>query len=335
MKICICGGGHLGHVCAGVLASHVNVEVNILSSKPRLWKKKLHVTDVAAHEYVGDLNLVTDIPESAVEGADLILLCLPGFAIEDTLLSLKPYLKDNQILGSIVSSTGFFFMAKKILGNESKLFGFQRTPFIARTNEYGSSAYLLGYKSAINIAVENIDLQEEFRQMIEKLFLTPTVLLNNYLEASLTNSNPILHTGRLYSLWSDWHGEVYDHHILFYKEWTDQASELIVNMDNEFMSLLDKLPVNKEKIPSLLDYYESKDITSLTKKISSIPAFETILAPMLQVENGWIPDFSSRYFIEDFPYGLKQIIDLGHKYDEKMYYMEKVYDWGMKMILIK
>lgn len=332
MRICICGGGHLGHVCAGVLASHVNVEVNILSSKARLWKKKLHVTDIAAHEYVGDLNLVTDIPELAVEGADLILLCLPGFAIEDTLLSLKPYLKDNQILGSIVSSTGFFFMAKKILGNESKLFGFQRTPFIARTNEYGSSAYLLGYKSAINIAVENIDVQEEFRQMIEKLFLTPTVLLNNYLEASLTNSNPILHTGRLYSLWSDWHGEVYDHHILFYKEWTDHASELIVNMDNEFMSLLDKLPVNKEKIPSLLDYYESIDITSLTKKISSIPAFQTIFAPMLQVKNGWIPDFSSRYFIEDFPYGLKQIIDIGHKYDEKMYYMEKVYDWGMRRI---
>jgi hypothetical protein len=332
MRICICGGGHLGHVCAGVLASHVNVEVNILSSKARLWKKKLHVTDIAAHEYVGDLNLVTDIPELAVEGADLILLCLPGFAIEDTLLSLKPYLKDNQILGSIVSSTGFFFMAKKILGNESKLFGFQRTPFIARTNEYGSSAYLLGYKSAINIAVENIDVQEEFRQMIEKLFLTPTVLLNNYLEASLTNSNPILHTGRLYSLWSDWHGEIYDHHILFYKEWTDHASELIVNMDNEFMSLLDKLPVNKEKIPSLLDYYESIDITSLTKKISSIPAFQTIFAPMLQVKNGWIPDFSSRYFLEDFPYGLKHIIELGHKYDVKMSYMENVYDWGMSVI---
>lgn len=330
MKICICGGGHLGHVCAGVLSSHSDVELNILSRKPLAWREDLRVTDLYSHEYVGKANMVTDNSQLAIEGVDIILLCLPGYAIEPTLLSLKPYLKKDQVVGSIVSSTGFFFIAHDILGLDAKLFGFQRTPFIARLSEYGHSANLLGYKKEVKIAVENIDNKEEFRRIIERLFVTPTVLLNNYYEASLTNSNPILHTGRLYSMWKDWNGEPYDRNNYFYKEWTDEASETIIAMDNEFISLLDKLPVEKSNIPSLLEYYESSDASSLTKKIKSIPAFQSILSPMKQIEGGWVPDYSSRYFTEDFPFGLKYIIDLAHSNDISPINMEKIYNWGIK-----
>ena len=75
-------------------------------------------------------------------------------------------------------------------------------------------------------------------------------------------------------------------------------------MDREFQQLLQVLPVREGSIPTILDYYESSDAASLTRKLRSIQAFKGILAPMKAVEGGFVPDFSSRYFTEDFPYGL-------------------------------
>ena len=165
----------------------------------------------------------------------------------------------------------------------------------------------------IRISIQD---KEDFRIMIETLFLTPTNLLNHYLEASLSNSNPLLHTSRLYSLWNNWtESEVYDHTVLFYDEWTDEASDLLIQMDREFMTLLDRLPVDKLQIPSILTYYGSTDICSLTQKIRSINAFKSIEAPMIQVESGWIPDFNSRYFTEDFPFGLRFIKEEAENYN--------------------
>lgn len=330
VRICICGGGSLAHVCAGVLSSKPEMEVNVLTRKPELWSHQLRITDISNKLYTGSLNVISSKPAEALDGCDIVFLCLPGFAIESTLNSIKPFI-GSAIVGSIVCSTGFFFAAHSILGEGARLFGFQRVPYIARTIEYGKSASLLGYKPQLAIATEGIADEEGFRLLVENLWNTPTKLLASHYEVSLTNSNPILHTGRLYSMWKDWNGEVYDHNILFYKEWKNEASEMLINMDAEFMLLLDTLPVTKGAIPSLLEYYESHDAESLTRKISGIPAFQNITSPMKEVAGGWIPDFDSRYFTEDFPYGLRFIVDLAKEKNINAPYINKVYDWGIKM----
>lgn len=331
IRVCICGGGSLGHVCAAVLSSQKDVEVNLYTQKPALWSHELEAVDNDGKTYNGKLKVVTDNPKEALLGCDIVFLCLPGFAIEKTLETIKEYL-GNAIVGSVVCSTGFFFAAHRILRGEQGLFGFQRTPFIARTVEYGHSAKLLGYKRQLAIAVENIECKEDLRKRVERLWLTPTILLNSYYDASLTNSNPILHTGRLFSMWKDWNGEQYDHNILFYKEWTNEASELLIKMDEEFMRLVDVLPITKGVIPSLLAYYESCDAESLTCKIKSIKAFQSITSPMKKVDERWIPDFKSRYFTEDFPYGLKLIIKLAHENNIEMPISEKVLEWGLSKL---
>lgn len=241
-KICICGGGSLAHVCAGVLSSQKEVEVNIFTRKPDLWSHQLEVTDLNGKVYNGNLNIISKNPEETLKDCDIVFLCLPGFAIESTLESIKPHV-GNAVVGSIVCSIGFFFASHKVLGEDARLFGFQRLPYIARTVEYGHSANLLGYKPQLAIAVENAEDEDSFRQLVETLWMTPVKLLGSHYEVSLTNSNPILHTGRLYSMWKDWNGEIYNHNILFYKEWTNVASQMLIDMDAEFMQLLDTLPV--------------------------------------------------------------------------------------------
>lgn len=336
-KVCICGGGSLGHVCAAVLASQSDTEVRIFTQHPERWGREVVATDPDGKKFCGHLDRVSADAAEAVSGCDLIFLCLPGFAIESTLERIKPYV-GKAAVGSIVCSTGFFFAAHRIFGTEARLFGFQRTPFIARTTEYGRSANLLGYKQQVAIAVENIADAEAFRAQVERLWLTPTTLLATHYEASLTNSNPILHTGRLYALWSDWDGTPYDHNILFYKEWTDAASEMLIAMDAEFMQLLSVLPVRPGAIPTLLDYYESHDAPSLTRKISSIPAFAAITSPMKELPTStpaapqWVPDFGSRYFTEDFPYGLSLIVRLAQQHGVATPTLTKVLEWGMAKI---
>ncbi|MBR6662294.1 MAG: NAD/NADP octopine/nopaline dehydrogenase family protein [Alistipes sp.] len=334
MHICICGGGSLAHACAAVLSQQEDVNINIYTQRPHLWNKTICAKDTNGVNYVAKINVATSNIEIATAGCDIILICLPGFLIEDTLRDLRPHLNKDTIIGSIVSSTGFFFMAHKVLSNTTPLFGFQRVPFIARVDKYGQSANILGYKSELFMAVENIANQEEFRATIARLFATPTSVLSNYYEASLTNSNPILHTGRLYNMWHQWDGTPYDNIIFFYKEWTIEDSKIIIDMDNEFMSLLDSLPVNKKHIPSLLDYYESRNAEELTKKISSISAFKTITAPMKLNESGskYIPDFNSRYFTEDFPFGLKYIKLLADSLKINTPTINRVYSWGNNII---
>ncbi len=327
MKICICGGGALGHVCAGIFYHTPNVEVNIFTQHPEFWQHNIQITDCQGKSFNAYIHTISKIPQKTVANCDMILLCLPGYAIESTLKEISPYI-GHAIVGSIVSSTGFFFFAHQILEKGTKLFGFQRTPFIARTTTYGKSARLLGYKPQIAIAVENIKDKESLQKAIELLCKTPCRILNNYYEASLTNSNPILHTGRLYSMWKEWKGETFYRNTLFYKEWTDEASRIVLEMDNEFQELLKTYPVSNNAIPSLLDYYECHDIESLTYKIRHIPAFQDIASPMKEKNGGWIPDLESRYFTEDFPYGLRFIRQFSHEKGINIPMIDKVYEWG-------
>lgn len=329
--ICICGGGSLGLVCAGVFLSK-GIKVSILSGHPGLWRRDIEVFDPDGKVYGGRLDRIDSDPSAVIPDADMVFLTVPGFLIAPTLNKIKPYLADRTIVGSVVSSTGFFFEAHKILGDSHILVGFQRVPYIARIREYGASANLLGYKSSLKIAVENHPLPETLRNEFERLFDTPVSLLDNFYEASLTNSNPILHTGRLYSLWKDYDGEIYPEPPMFYAEWTDESSEYIIRMDEEFQSLLRSLNIKEGVIPPLLDYYESSDVRSLTEKIRSIAAFRSIKAPMRESGSGYVPDFGSRYFTEDFPFGLKLIRDLANKNGVRTPVIDMVFSWGMDQL---
>ena len=329
-KVCICGGGNLGHVVTGFLAAHGDCEVSLLTRHPEPWQQSLEITTPEGSVLKGTIQQITSDPAEVIPKADIVLLCLPGFSIHEVLQQIAPTLTPGTAVGSIVSSTGFFFEAFKILSPATPLFGFQRVPFISRLKEYGRSADLLGYKPNLSIAIEQMDNKEVLRAEIERLFHVPVQLLNSYYEVSLTNSNPLLHPARLYSLWKDWHeGMVYPTESLFYEEWTVEASSYLIKMDEEFNQLLVVLPVTKGSIPTILDYYESTDAASLTAKLQSIQAFKGIKSPMKRVDNGFVPDFESRYFTEDFPYGLQIVQRLAHQHGVKTPMIDEILRWGM------
>ncbi len=334
MKICICGGGNLGHVTAGFFAAQEALKVSLLSTKPERWSHYLEVVDVNGKTYKGKLERISSNPKDVIPEADIVLLCLPGFAIHEELCSIASYLDDKTWVGTVVSSTGFFFEAMDVLPKNQPLFGFQRVPFISRIINYGHVAELKGYKESLSVAVEQTDKKEEVRATLEKLFMTPIKLLDSYYEVSLSNSNPLLHTARLYTMWKDWKpGMSYDRNPEFYCDWTVEAAELLIAMDEEFQKLIKKIGLKEGSIPPVLQYYESTDAESLTRKLHSIPAFKGIQSPMVVNHFGkYEPDFTSRYFTEDFPYGMRFIVEVANKYDMELPRIQKIYQWGMNKI---
>ena len=333
MKICICGGGNLGHVVAGFVAAQGQHEVCILTRHPEQWCQDIHIDAPNETTYLGHLSGIFSDAKYAVSDAQIIYLCLPGYAIRETLLQIKDYLMPTAAVGSVVSSTGFFFEAMKILPSTTPLFGFQRVPFISRIEEYGHRARLMGYKDSLNLAIEQTNNPEPLRRALEEMLRTPINLLHSFYEVSLSNSNPLLHPSRLYSLWKDWHeGETYERIPLFYEEWTEEAAELYIAMDQELQALLLELPVTPGSIATVLDYYESTDAPSLARKLRSIEAFKGITAPMKKVEAGFVPDFHSRYFTEDFPYGLAIVHRLAHEKGIPCPTIDMIYEWGRQKI---
>ncbi len=336
MRICICGGGNIGHVMAGFLAAKNDHEICLLTTRPERWSEEIEVTDCHGHIFLGRPALITSSPREAVSHADVVMLCLPGFAIHDVLQGICPWLSPTAWVGTAVSSTGFFFEAMSLLPPSQPLFGFQRVPFISRISEYGHKAELKGYKDSLSMAVEHMDDKAQVKAFWEKALCTPVKLLGSYYEVSLSNSNPLLHPSRLYSLWKDWEpGVSYEKEILFYEEWSDTASELLIAMDDELQQLLDLLPVAKGSIPTILDYYESHDARSLTEKIRSIKAFKGIKAPMTERGGAFVPDFTNRYFTEDIPYGMRFIVETAQKHGHPIPVTQKIFDWGMAHIATK
>lgn len=331
MRICICGGGNLGHVCAGFLANRGH-EVSILTTKPERWTSEIEIIDPDG-AFTGKLHEVTSKATEVVPQAEIVLICLPGFAIHDELVKIKPHLSKTCIVGTVVSSTGFFFEAFQVLPADITLFGFQRVPFISRTIDYGQKAELKGYKESLHVAIEQTEDKESIRQTLEQLFEKPVTVAANYYEVSLSNSNPLLHPARIYTMWKDWkQGTIYPRNPQFYGEWTIEASDLLLDMDKEFQGLLKSLGLKDGCIPNILDYYESTGALSLTKKLQSIKAFQGIASPMKEMDGGFVPDLSSRYFTEDFPYGMRYIVETAQQQNVSIPTIETVYQWGLAQI---
>lgn len=307
--LCICGGGGLGHTIAANISRN-GYRVNLLTGHPERWSNSILVEDCNHVRIKGEISKISNQPEEVIPSADIILLCVPGYLVQQTLHTITPYVSKDTEIGSVISSGGFW-MARHELGEGHRLFGFQRVPYISRVKEYGKSAELKGYKSRLKIGGnKNSDL-EGLASFFTKALGTLTVTLGHYLEATLTNSNPILHPSRIYGMLSSFNTDTYDKEFLFYEEWDDKSSEILMDCDNEFQKILALLPIHQEEIPPLLQYYESTDAASLTRKIRSIEAFKGIKMAMTAQGDKFKVDYTNRYFTEDIPFGLLIVKSLG------------------------
>ena len=333
--LCICGGGNLGHTLIGYISAKAGYGLNLLTSRPEAWAHELIVQDCQGNTFTGKPEIISARAADVIPVSDFVLLCVPGYALREELQKIAPWLKPGTKVGSVVSSTGFFFLARQYLPASIELFGFHRVPFISRIDTYGKQASLLGYKKELKVAIENSHQPEEIVTTLSDMLDTPIVTAGHFLEVTLSNSNPLLHTSRIYQLFRDYREGVFcNENFLFYEGWTDEDSELLLKCDEEFFGIIRKLPIAPETITPLLTYYECRDASSLTQKIKSIEAFKGLKSPMKPVGDKYIPDFDNRYFREDFNYGLALLQQIADKVQVETPCMTRILDWATKFIPI-
>lgn len=310
MKICIIGGGHIGTTLAGYL-SHLNKDNKIClhSTKADKFNPQLSVVvnDIENElSYTSYIDCITSDYQKAVTDADILFVTVPHFLIDSVFSQISLYVKKGAMIGVLPGSGGVEFIYKKYFGTDTILFGFQRVPFTAKLVEYGKETNLKSWKPAVQIASIPSTEIDNVCNCIAHITDFNCEKCANYLNVTLTPSNPVLHTSRIYDLFSQYKKDyVFDCNHKFYYEWTDHASEMMINVDNELHNFFASLPeIDFSSVKKLTEHYESPDVQSMTKKIISIKTFQSVFAPLKKVDEGFVADTGSRMFIEDFPYGL-------------------------------
>ncbi len=312
--ITIVGGGNIGTQFACVCASK-GYKVNMYSSKPHLFDGDLSIVDSEGNvTQTGRINMATHDLEEAVKDSDVIFIIHPAYMFEDDAEMLLPLIKPGVYIGAIPGTGGAEFAFKKCIEKGAKLFGIQRVPAVARLVEYGKSVCVEGKRDKLFVGTIPAGCGSDVAEFLSFVFDMPCDALENYMSVTMTPSNPILHTTRLATMFEDYKaGKVYPRNPLFYGEWTIASSERLLKCDEEHQNILRKLDkMDFSAVKSLVEHYDNSDTPQkLTNKMRSIKSLHNLASPMVEVDGGWIPDFSSRYFTADFPFGLAIIEEFG------------------------
>lgn len=328
MTICVIGGGNIGTLLTAEFAKKgfdvkLFTQNNIFSDRLKVYNSENNLLFETSNFFVTD-----DIKE-AINNAEYIWITYPSFLFGSIGKKLEPYIKAGQKIVCVPGSGGAEFAFFPLIKHGVILCGLQRVHCISRIKENGNSVYALGRKQSVSIGTVPSNYSKLISNDVEVMLSIKCMSLPNYLSVTLTPSNPILHTSRLYSMFKDYSdGIYYQRNFLFYKEWTNYSSQVLFECDDELQELCKKMPeYDLSNVVSLKIHYESQTPEALTKKLSSIPAYQKIKSPMLKKEEGWVPDFTSRYFVADFNYGLKIIIEIAHSIGFKVPTMEKIWSW--------
>ena len=333
MKVTIVGGGNIGTQFAVHFAEQGH-EVRIYTSKPKKFSKNLEIVDqndVVIHK--GEIQLVTNSEKIAFQDANMILVTVPSFIMDDAAKKIIPYVKEGTMIGIMPGNGGGEIAFKDAIKKKATIFGMQRVPSVARLVEYGKKVRATGYRDKLYVSAIPNKFTDKCRKIIEEVFKINCEALPEYLNLTLTPSNPILHTTRLYTLFSRYSsGKVYKELPLFYEEWDQETTKLIFKCDSEVQGLCEKLrDFDLKEVKSLREHYENNTVEGFTNKIRSIEGFKGLKTPAVKLDSGYIPDLNSRYFKADFDYGLNIILQIAHIYNFDMKYCSKIMNWYTKI----
>lgn len=329
MNISIAGGGNIGTQFA-VHCAEKGHNVIVYTSTPELYDGHLQIVDetgTVAHE--GDIVFATSDPDAAFQGSDLIIVTLPATMMQSCAELVYSHSDENVMIGVVPGNGGSECAFHSCIERGNIFFGIERVPAIARLIEKGKTVKSTGYRQELHVAALPWREAGKCAALVESIFDTTTIVIPNYLNLTMTPSNPILHTSRLRSLFEDWHeGLVYDHIPLFYEEWDDKSSELLLACDEEVQTICLAFPeFDLSHVKSLRQHYESQTAEAMTRKISSIPAFKGLQTPAIKTGCGYIPDLHSRYFTADFSYGLAIIKQIAVFAGVQTPHIDSLLDW--------
>lgn len=330
MNVCIVGGGHIGTtLLCYIKYTHPEYRVTMFTRHPERFAENIKCNDIEGNfSYSINADCISNEANQAAGNAEIVFVALPHFAVEKAFDSIAPFVSDTAFIGVLPGGGGCEFFFKKHFKGNQTLFGFQRVPFTAKLQQYGTETNLKSWKPFSVVGTLQRNRIDEACEKI-KLCGLKTQKASNFLEVALTPTNPILHTSRTYELFGKYDRKYeFDEKSKFYVGWSDAASKTLFAMDDELHSLLDAMHgIDTSAIKRLSEHYESPTIQRMTDKINSIATFQSVYAPMKEQNGKFVADTDSRMFTEDFPWGLLVIRSYFEYFDIKAPIMDKLLSW--------
>jgi len=287
MNITIIGSGNIAHALVACLNIEKTDNIFVLTSK--VFYSDIIKTNLEKCQ--GRIDTISDKPSEVIPKSDLVIFAVPAHIRKSIIVQISPFICSGSIIGAFPGVAGFNEEIEELIEVDINIFASQRVPYISRIQEKG---YFVNVDKKDEIYVAIKYNQQSIKKLLEKLLGLKVKVLNSFLEVNLSNSNPILHSARLYDIIVN--SKIDKKDIFFYKEWTDSASQILLAMDYEFMHIVKQLKLN---IKSLKEHYGVNNYGEMTQKIKSIKSFQNIKVPTVKSGYGYTLDISSRYFIED------------------------------------
>lgn len=315
-KFAVLGTGNSGQTFAADIALkgfNVNLaEVPAFESNLRAIEKKggIKISGEAGNGFAR-LNMITTDLKEAVKGVDIIIIGGSAFAHEPISRLVAPYLEDGQFI-MFTSNFGALRFKKwmKDLNVPADV-----TPAETMSLLYATRAVepgkvvVIGLKNHLPTAALPASRTDDFLAKINPVF-PQLVTAENVLVTSLNNLNPIVHppmvlfsAGRIESTdGKDWN--------LYAEGATESVTKVMLAMDEERMSLLERLGLNgiafKDAFEAVYKNYSVGGQTmslSETLRKSPIHSDPTFPAPS---------SIDTRYITEDLPFGLVPWSSIGN-----------------------
>lgn len=323
-NVCVVGGGNTGVALAVDISQRKNV--TLLTSKADCMQRVLEKFDTDTNEiqYGKNIKITANFKE-AYKNADMIVVTLPSFCIQKFAEEVSGF--NPKIILFIPGFGGKEFYMQEMKNKGCIISGFDRSLYICRLET--TVKVKASKKKSIRLACLGSENVKKLSEEIGKIMDVPCKPLKNYLTVTFTPSNPILHTARLYSMFKDADFSTkFPRMIKFYAEWTNESSDLLLNMDNELHKICNAITdFDLSGVIPLSIYYESDTVEKMSKKITTIKSWHEMNSPMVEIDGSFYIDSKSRYFKEDFPYGLFILLEFARIYAVDVPYMTKVYQW--------
>lgn len=253
------------------------------------------------------LELITDNPEKALDGAEIVLYIVPAFAEQRfTELCMSSFRSDQLVVFLCGNFGGALEFANQLTAR-----GDSQLPMIAETEglvytgfkQSSNSVKLGGYKAGLSCSAFPANQIEGVLKRLQPLF-PDFQMASSVLETSLRNLNPVVHApvsvlnaGRTDPHQPQWR--------YYWEGVTEPIGHVVEAVDLERIAVGQKLGI---RLPStkdvLLRWYGHQGAKgeTLAEVMSTNPAFEVAWAPQT---------LEHRFLTEDIPFGLVPIEALG------------------------
>ncbi|MCR4440730.1 MAG: NAD/NADP octopine/nopaline dehydrogenase family protein [Peptococcaceae bacterium] len=324
-SLTVVGGGNGAHALAA-LASARGLEVRIWAPLPEeaelIRQGTAQQGGIKAVSAEGQVSLglparIDSDPQKVIPGSEAVVFVLPAFTHKQLFARMSEHLSPGTIVGAIPSRSGFEFLACSLAPPGVTIFGLQTLPWACRIKEYGKQVEILGTKNQVAAASLPANQAAVLCDALQDLLGLPVLPMPNMLAVSLANMGQVIHPGIMYGLFRQWDGQPFPENRipLFYQGVTEEMCGILERLSFEILEIkavlekdggFDLTGVTGIREWIINSYRGSiEDSSTLMKCFNTNKGYRGLKAPVRKRGNeGYVPDFSSRYLTEDVPYGL-------------------------------